>query len=55
MIDVMRTWINERKAMEEINEQAKAIAQEIMRQSVIVKLYVFLVMEDQRPIPALGC
>ena len=26
----MRTWINERKATEEINEQAKAIAQEIM-------------------------
>ena len=48
MIDVMRTWINERKATEEINEQAKAVAQEIMRQSVIVKLYVFLVMEDRR-------
>ena len=30
MIDVMRTWINERKATEEINEHAKAIAQEIM-------------------------
>ena len=48
MIDVMRTWINERKATEEINEQAKAIAQEIMETVSNSKIYVFLVMEDQR-------